>query len=401
MGSQDSAPGSSPAYSFNRHGPFYRLQRWLGLLSETDLAAARRALLFMALAWIPTVLLAVLEGQALNEQHEHAILFDFSAYAFALAIVAFVLMEQTSDRRMAWLVSQFAAYGIAPEASRECFTRARHNMARRTGSWLAEAIILAGAYFLAYTWIQRGASRIEGGTWFGQVIDGNLQFTLAGWWLLLVALPLFWFLLGRWLWRFVTWGLLLRDIARCDLRLVATHPDRCGGLAFIGEYPQTYLLFVFSVSLVIAATVLKQVIYAGASLLSFKFALLGLILFLIVAFVLPLLVFTPVLLKPKRQGLSRYGALVSRHHLAFESKWITGEGTSGEAVDDPLGSPDMSSLADLSASYQIIQEMRPVPVTKQSIVPLVFAALLPFVAVAATQAPFKQILEGIKGLLLL
>jgi hypothetical protein len=45
--------------------------------------------------------------------------------------------------------------------------------------------------------------------------------------------------------------------------------------------------------------------------------------------------------------------------------------------------------------------MRPVPVTKQSIVPLVLVALLPFVTVAATQAPFKQILESIKGLLLL
>jgi hypothetical protein len=398
---QDSSPGSSPALSFNRHGPFYQLQRWLGLLSETDLAAARRGVLFMALAWIPTVLLAALQGQALNEHHERAILFDFSAYAFAMAIVAFVLMEQTSDRRMAWLVSQFAAYGIAPEVSRECFTQARKNMARRTGSWLAEAIILVVAYLLAYIWIQHGAERIGGGTWFGRVIDGELQFTPSGWWLLLVALPLFWFLLGRWLWRFLTWGLLLRDIARCDLRLVATHPDRCGGLAFIGQYPQTYLLFVFSVSLVVAATVLKQVVYAGASLLSFKFALLGLIVFLIVAFVLPLFAFTPVLLTLKKQGLSHYGALVSRHHRAFEAKWITGEGTSDAAAADSLGSPDMSSLADLSASYQIIQEMRPVPVTRQSIVPLVLVALLPFVVVAATKAPFKEILGSIKGLLLL
>ena len=36
--------------SFNRLGPFYRLQLKLGLLTETDLAAGRRAILFMALA---------------------------------------------------------------------------------------------------------------------------------------------------------------------------------------------------------------------------------------------------------------------------------------------------------------------------------------------------------------
>jgi hypothetical protein len=71
------------------------------------------------------------------------------------------------------------------------------------------------------------------------------------------------------------------------------------------------------------------------------------------------------------------------------------------ADTDPLGSADISSLTDLSASYQIIQEMQPVPVTKQSIFPLVVAALLPFVVVAATQAPFKQIVGAVKGLLLL
>jgi hypothetical protein len=396
-----SGSGLTPVFSFNRHGPFYRLQRWLGLVTDTDLAAGRRALLFVALAWVPAVLLAALQGYALNEHHERAILYDFSAYAFGIAVIAFVLMEQTSDRRMAWLVSQFAAYGIAPETSRGCFAKARERMARRTGSWLAEATILVGAYCLAYTWIRNGAARIEGGTWFAQLVDNHLQLNLAGWWLLFMALPLFWFLLGRWLWRFFTWGLLLRDIARCELRLVATHPDRCGGLAFIGQYPQTYLLFVFSLSLVIAATVLKKVVYAGASLMSFKFALLGLIVFLIVAFVLPLLAFTPVLIRLKRQGLSRYGALVSRHHLGFETKWIGDDGTASTADGNPLGSADMSSLADLSASYQIIQELRPIPVTKQSILPLVFAALLPFVVVAATQMPVKQILGTIRGLLLL
>jgi len=72
-------------------------------------------------------------------------------------------------------------------------------------------------------------------------------------------MPLFWFLLGWWLWRFVTWGRLLKDVARCNLRLIATHPDRCGGLSFIGKYPGTYLLFVFAISTVVAATVLKAV----------------------------------------------------------------------------------------------------------------------------------------------
>ena len=392
--------GEAPALSFTLYGPFCRLQRRLGLLSDTDLAVGRRAMIFVALAWIPTVLLAALQGFAINEHHERAILLDFSAYAFALAMAAFVLMEQASEDRMRWLISEFAARGIAPETSRASFVQARRAMARRTGSSVAEGVILIIAYWLAWQWMQHGAARIEGGTWFGQIANGTLQLNAAGWWALLVALPMFWFLLGRWLWRFFTWGRLLGDVARCDLRLVATHPDRCGGLSFIGKYPGTYVLFVFALSTVVAATVLKAVVFQGASLMSFKFALLGLVLFLVVAFVLPLLAFTPVLLKLKKEGLSRYGALVSRHHLAFEEKWLTGE-PGADASADPLGSPDISSLADLSASYELIQNIRLVPVTKASIAPLIVSALLPLAVVAATQAPVKQILGVIKGLVLL
>jgi hypothetical protein len=45
--------------------------------------------------------------------------------------------------------------------------------------------------------------------------------------------------------------------------------------------------------------------------------------------------------------------------------------------------------------------MRTMAVTKSSVVPLVLAALAPLAVVALTEAPFKQILGELKGLLLL
>jgi hypothetical protein len=144
--------------------------------------------------------------------------------------------------------------------------------------------------------------------------------------------------------------------------------------------------------------VLKQVVFGGASLMSFKFALFALIVFLVVAFVLPLLAFTPVLKSLKKQGLSRYGALASRHNLAFEARWIQAADPD-EPAEGALGSPDVSSLADLAAGYALVERIRSVPVTKASVIPLILAALLPLVVVAATQAPFKQILGALKGLM--
>jgi len=398
MAPQENTQNPPGPMSFNRLGPFFRLQRRAGLLTDADLKAGRRAVLFTAIAWLPVLLLAAMQGLALNEHHERAVLFDFSAYAYAIAIFAFVLMEQASETRMARLISQFIAQEIIPETSREQFVEVRRKMERRTGSSLAEGIILVGAYLVAYTSLERATARIDGGTWFGAVAEGSLQLTFAGWWTLLIALPLFWFLLGRWLWRFITWGLLLRDVGRCDLRLVATHADRCGGLAFIGQYPNTYLMFVFALSTVVAATVLKNVVYSGAALMSFKFALIGMIVFLAVAFVVPLAAFTPVLMALKKGSLRRYSVLVTHHNRAFEAKWIDDPGSQHE---QSLGSPDISSLADLAASYEMIKSIRPLPVTKETIMPLILAALIPFIGVALTRVPLKQILGEVKGLLLL
>jgi len=385
--------------SFNRLGPFYRLQRRLGLLSDADLAAGRRALLFAAVAWMPALGLALLRGGGDGVVEGRGILLDFSTYAFALAVAAFVLMEQSSDRRMASLVGQFTARGIVRDSARDKLARARRDMEQRTGSGLAEALIGACAYALSYAWLDSAAQRHAGGeAWFGSWQSGAIQLTPAGWWMLLVALPLYWFLFGRWLWRFVTWGLMLRDLARCDLRLVATHPDRCGGLAFIGQYPKTYVLFVFAVSTVVSSTVLRLVVNGGASLESFKFALLGMIVFFALAFVVPLFAFTPLLVELKRQALGRYGSLISQHHLAFEARWLADPAV--EKGDALLGAPDGSSLADLSASYDLVKRMLAVPVTKESVAPIVLAAVMPLAAVAATQVPFKQVLAAIKSLLL-
>jgi hypothetical protein len=61
----------------------------------------------------------------------------------------------------------------------------------------------------------------------------------------------------------------------------------------------------------------------------------------------------------------------------------------------------MSSLADLAAGYVLVKQMRAVPLTKESLLPVLVAALIPMLVVAATQAPLAKILSEVKGLLLL
>ena len=400
MSSNDAQAARLAALSFNRSGPFYRLQCRLGLIADTDLHVGRRALLLAGLAWLPLLGLAALQGLAWGAASERPMLLDFRVHAFAIAIAAFVLMERAADRRLGWLLSQFIARGIVSEASRPALLRTHQASLRRSGQPLAEAAMLLLAYAAAWLWLGHAAAQSEAGSWVGRAADGRLQPSWAGVWALAVTVPLYGFLMLRWLWRFGCWALMLRDLARCGLRLVATHADRCGGLSFIGLYPGTYTLFVFAFSTVVSAGVLRQIVYHGAGLTSFKFEAIGLLLFVLVAFALPLCAFTPLLLGLKRRGLADYGALVSRHNRAFETRWIDGPAEGADAAE-VLGSPDVSSLADLAAGYELVTRIKPVPLSKASIAPLLLAALLPIVVVAATQMPFKQILGALKGLALI
>ena len=97
---------------------------------------------------IPALLLATLLGSALNEDHERSVLIAFSICAFIIATVAFVLMEQSSDKRMAWLVGQFTAFGIVPETTSTSFALPIRVTELRTafgltGATLAVANLLA------------------------------------------------------------------------------------------------------------------------------------------------------------------------------------------------------------------------------------------------------------------
>lgn len=64
-----------------------------------------------------------------------------------------------------------------------------------------------------------------------------------------------------------------------------------------------------------------------------------------------------------------------------------------------VGSADIQSLADLGNSYEVVQSMRLVPVTRDTIVFIVAATLLPVVPLALTMMPLEELLKRLLGIL--
>jgi len=100
--------------------------------------------------------------------------------------------------------------------------------------------------------------------------------------------------------------------------------------------------------------------------------------------------FTPLLVEAKEKGLREYGTLAISHNHMFHRKWVHGE----NPADDPvLGTPEISSLADLGAAYDVLSEMRSTAFDPADAIVLLLAALVPMVPLLLTVMPLNKLLE--------
>lgn len=385
---------ANPRPSLIRRGPFHALLRRLGLLDAEALPTLATGLLFAGFSWLPLAIFAALERGLHEAPSGPGFLADFNAYARCLiGPLVLIVTERITEARLGRLLESFAQAGLLPESARGSFLSLLLTAGRRSGSGLAELLLLGAACALSFSWVNHSIL-VSGGFWAGAPANGGVEYTLAGWWLLIVSMPLFFFLSLRWLWRFGVLTALFWSIRRLPLALVPTHPDRAGGLGFMTLYPKMFVPLVFAQSCAVAAASLQEILYADATVRQLgALAAVWLVLILVIC-VGPLLAFMPLLGRLKESGLIEYGELAARHNREAETVLFTAETSSLP------GSATISSLADIGAGFETIRTIKPLPVELWAIVPLVVAALLPLLAVAAVEVPIVELLKKILGALI-
>ena len=381
-------PARIGEYLASHGGPFFELQRRLGVLREDALLAGRRAVMFVALAWGVPLVLSLIAGRAFGPADAHPFLLDFGAWArFFIAIGLFILAEQQVEYGLHGKLGQLVRAPILAPGSFEAAASAVVRALRLRNSVAAEIICLglAVAGTLARLDILMTA---DSSTWAVQVADDSAHMTLAGWWSVVCSAPLFYFLLFRGLWRYIVWAMLLWRIASLELRLVATHPDGKGGLAFLAEYPNAYSMFVFGMSSGMAITVVRHVFEANISSVTFGYIITGWLVIVFAFFAFPLLAFSKPLSELKAKSAQVLGAqeraLIGRNLAANDA----GE-TAVPAVPDP------------SAQFAASRKLSIFLMSRAAIAPLAGAALVPFAIAGATKLPYKAVFTLVKKLLVL
>jgi hypothetical protein len=79
----------------------------------------------------------------------------------------------------------------------------------------------------------------------------------------------------------------------------------------------------------------------------------------------------------------------------FDGKWLR-NGT--QDIEALMGSADIQSLADMGNSFSVVRSMRIAPITRDAILQLAAAALVPLIPLLLTVMPLEELTSKLLGL---
>lgn len=382
------AAPAADGFSLTNCGPVDRALARVGLTSSEPPQLLVRAFLPAAVIWVPLLALALLRSQ---DGAEAAVTFfeDLATHVrFLVVVPLLVLAEAAIGRRTRIVVAQFSNAELIASRDRARF----EGLIRRTGQALqsnfaeiAIAVVAALLVVAAFRNLTADAFTF----WFEQpAADGRSRLTAAGWWYALWSwVPPFLFL--RWAWRYLAWCWLLQRLSRFDLQIIATHPDRAAGLAFVSLGHTAFTSVGLAMSCLVAAAIGTRVLHEGVALAAFKWPLAVFIALAMVVGMAPLAVFWRPLRIAKESALLEYGSFSSRYVQGFHRKWI---GT--KAGERPLeASDDIGPLADIGASFERVDGMRLLPITLKTALAFAVPPMLPMLPLLLMEIPLRELLK--------
>lgn len=375
----------SDEISLARGGFFHALLRKVGLVRDDGHDLRRQIVAAIAIGWVPLLLFAGVE--TLRGHGPDQLVLQTSVHTRSLlAVPLWLVTERVLDESCARTLRRFPAERLADSAAVERITRYAN---RWRVSWWPEMVLLAAAMVLGQLtlWSIVGESGLlERGR-----RDAAQHLSLLRVWYASVSLPLFNFLFARTLWRWFIWVRALKQLSSLPLRMVPTHPDRAGGIAFVSAPCAALAPAVVAASSVLAGAWGDQILTGASKFHEFK---LPLATFLVLAesiVVGPALLFTGPMFRTRLQGLRQYGSFALLYTRRFHERWIDPGKTTNESAEGLLETPEIQTLADLAVSHSLVEQMKPAPIGMRVILLVALGVLLPMLPLAATEKSLSEI----------
>ena len=381
-------------------GPLHRMFVASRLATPELGLKARRIAAVSMIAWLPLVVLAAVEGRLTVGAIQLPLLYDLEAHIRLLVVIPVLLLsEVVLHFRLKSSVIQLVERGIVDEVDlsqfRSCLQSLRRCCESKTAELVLFIAVLSVGFFLWTKYLILAGS--TAGTWYVDRDADSTRLTAAGRWYVFVSIPIVQFLVCRLYFRVILWFRFLWQVSRFRLRLNPVHGDGVGGLGFLGDSCQAFVMLLVANSALFAAMLLTRILHGGYVLFDFKAALAFLVVAPVAVVMAPLLAFSVQLTQARWRGSRNYGLLMSEYAQAFDGKWFA---TPSQPRSELLGSEDIEVLDSMVDSYRAAYEMRVFPMSRSTLTRLLLASALPYVPLALTVVPVEVLVQELIKLVL-
>jgi hypothetical protein len=388
-GVPDDIPSKAPDFTLVLGGPLYQLYLRTKLARPGLELVPRRVASVTLVCWMPLLVLTLFSGSALRGVPVPFLL-DIEVHTrFLIALPLMIAAELIVYRRLHSIVRQFVDRGIIESQDQTRFNDVVSSSKRLQSSALTEGILFVAAITIGH-WIWTENVMSAAPTWFASGIDSGQHLTVAGYWYAFVSLPILRFILLRWYFRLFVWYRFLWQVRALPLHFNLFHPDRSGGLGFLAGSVIAFAPVLVAQTILLSGVIAERILHSGATLAAFKMDIVGAVGLLMLLVLTPLTFFLIPLDEAERRAKREYGVFASRYVEDFHRKWIQGQGQDGEQL---LGTSDIQSLADLGNAYGTVSEMRLVPISKNAIIRLAVALIIPFLPLMLTMVRLDQLVD--------
>lgn len=378
---------SDPSVSLVRGGPFYRAQKAVRLIDSNHWYLGRRIVIAISVGWVPLVLLTLFS----NPSAVPGLLYEYPINVRMLIAVPVLLAGQLlMENIFRRIVHHIHEASLLTPAGMNSLDQTLFTLTRWRDSSIPEFVMVIAIYLHVATMVH---DRIPIALpWALAGSPDAVHLSAAGWYYALVGQLLYQLLLGISLWKWLLWTIFLFRLSKLNMQLVPTHPDKHGGIGFLGMSPAAIAPTVFAASTAIGATWRTQILRQGLHLMTFKFPAILLLAIVLIVALGPLMFFVPQLEKLRRKGILEYGILGQIHSTEFHQKWIRSRAGREEEL---LTAPEISTLTDFASSFENIEKLTPFPVDKGPFIVLILAIAIPLLPAVLAEIPFIEVVKGL------
>ncbi len=372
------------------------LQR-IGLLNKPNHGYLRRVFFVVLICWIPLFVLCLVEETALGGEVSVSFLQDWTTQIRLLIVIPlFLLADIFTGPQLNRTIRQFQTSGLVDGGDDPQVRKTIRQLDRATRSRVPELLFLTIVVLFIILGIRKEQA-LGTSSWMLAINGSDISPSAAGTWFSYVCIPVYQFILFNWIWGYLVWSYYLWRTSRLNLHLSAMHPDRAGGLGFLGIAQASFAPFILGFSVVYASLIAKEIILEGSTLLTFTFEVIVLVAFILLVFLLPLTVFSSKLARLRVENVRKHSAMASSAARTFESKWLEKSDDNQEAL---LGSSNIDAMANLSVTFANIKRIKLVPVDVTTMTSIAGTSIGPMLPLFLTVYTPAEIFDHLKSILL-